>query len=204
MRHTNTAVPVKLSITLNNIGTAALPCGCYAVCHTPCFSYSLRSGSYLCPSSSFFLFVLCYVTFRSATFHFAPCCIQSAAFSPPAAYNLACLAACHSCGFVIVFVPKHNALTTTKTCAKPLRLIVAVYRLAMAWLFIQHCGRRTQPRPFVPLSHVFLSARSAPLLQGGQVCHPAKLLFCRRLFFLLSVIQKHLHPFNNYFIIYSK
>ena len=159
-----------------SISTAALPYDCFAVCHTPCISYSLRSGSYLCPSSSFFLFVLCYVTFRSATFHFVSFPIQAAAFSPPAAYNLACLAACHSCGFVIVFVPTHKALTNSKTCAKSLRLIVAVYRLARAWLFIQHCGRRTQPRPFVPLSRVFLSARSAPMLQGGQVCHPAKLL----------------------------
>ena len=143
MRHTNAAVPIKISITLNDIGTAALPYGCFAVCHTPCFSYSLRSGSYLCPSSSFFLFVLRFVTFRFATFHFASFSIQAAAFSSPAAYNFACLAACHSCGFVIVFVHTHQALTNSKTYAKPLRLTVAVYRPAMAWLSIQHCGRRT-------------------------------------------------------------
>ena len=143
MRHTNTAVPIKISITLNDIGTAALPYGCFAVCHTPCFSYSLRSGSYLCPSSSFFLFVLRYVTFRFATFHSALFSIQSAAFSSPAAYNFACLAACHSYGFVMVFVLPTKALTKTKNHAKPLRLTVAAYRLAMAWLSIQHCGRRT-------------------------------------------------------------
>ena len=34
----------------------------YAVCHTPCYSYSLRSGSYLCPSPHFIHYVL-----RSAT-----------------------------------------------------------------------------------------------------------------------------------------
>ena len=37
---------------------------CYAVCHTPCCSYSLRSGSYLCPSCHFIHFVL-----RSASLH---------------------------------------------------------------------------------------------------------------------------------------
>ena len=44
----------------------------------------------------------------------------SVAFSPPAAHNLACLAACHSCGFVMVFVQAHKALMKTKTHAKPL------------------------------------------------------------------------------------
>ncbi len=34
----------------------------YAVCHTPCCSYSLRSGSYLCPSCHFIHFVLRYAT----------------------------------------------------------------------------------------------------------------------------------------------
>jgi hypothetical protein len=34
----------------------------FAVCHTPCYSYSLRSGSYLCPSPHFIHYVL-----RSAT-----------------------------------------------------------------------------------------------------------------------------------------
>ena len=137
-----------------SIGTAALPYDCFAVCHTPCISYSLRSGSYLYPSFSFFLFVLCYVTFRSATFHFASFTLQSAAFSPPAVYNLACLAACHSCGFVIVFVPKHNALTTTKTYAKPLRLTVAVYRpLWRGSLFSTVAGARSHIRSFLsPMS----------------------------------------------------
>ncbi len=44
-----------------------MPFGCFArfaVCHTPCCSYSLRSGSYLCPSCHFIHFVL-----RSATLH---------------------------------------------------------------------------------------------------------------------------------------
>jgi hypothetical protein len=34
----------------------------FAVCHTPCYSYSLRSGSYLCPSPHLIHYVL-----RSAT-----------------------------------------------------------------------------------------------------------------------------------------
>jgi hypothetical protein len=57
----------------------------------------------------------------------------SVAFSPPAAHNLACLAACHGCGFVIVFVPKRLTSTKTKTYAKPLRLTVAVYRRCTAF-----------------------------------------------------------------------
>lgn len=114
---------------------------CYAVCHTPCCSYSLRSGSYLCPSCHFIHSVLRYASFHHvrscniATRHGTLSCTQgkaqvmhmlfrkptlqiltgfhfaslrpsfiSVAFSPPAAYNLACLAACHSCGFVMVFV----------------------------------------------------------------------------------------------------
>ena len=52
----------------------------------------------------------------------------SVAFSPPAAHNLACLAACHGCGFVKVFVTLATDLIRTKTHAKPLRLTVAVYR----------------------------------------------------------------------------
>ena len=63
-------------------------------------------------------------------FHFASLrhSFTSVAFSPPAAYNLACLAACHGCGFVMVFVTLATDLIRTKTHAKPLRLTVAVYR----------------------------------------------------------------------------
>ena len=169
MRHTNTAVPIKISITLNDIGTAALPYGCFAVCHTPCISYSLRSGSYLCSSSSFFLFVLCYVTFRYATFHFVSFSNQAAAFGPPAAYNLACLAACHSYGFVIVFVPKHNALTTTKTYAKPLRLTIAVYRpLWRGSLVSTVAGARSHVRSF--LSPVSSCRHGVPLCYRVDKC----------------------------------
>lgn len=70
---------------------------------------------------------------------------------------LACLAACHSCGFVMVFDQPHNSLTQIKTHAKPLhsqQLSTAVARLCS-----HHCGRRTQPIPFVPLSIGFLAAR---------------------------------------------
>lgn len=44
-------------------------------------------------------------------FHFATLRppFTSVAFSPPAAHNLACLAACHSYGFVMVFVHAHKA-----------------------------------------------------------------------------------------------
>ena len=63
-------------------------------------------------------------------FHFAALrhTFTSVAFSPPAAHNLACLAACHGCGFVKVFVTLATDLIRTKTHAKPLRLTVAVYR----------------------------------------------------------------------------
>ncbi len=56
-------------------------------------------------------------------FHSAPLLptFISVAFSPPAANNFACLAACHSCGFVMVFDPAHNA-RRPKTHAKPLRI----------------------------------------------------------------------------------
>ena len=57
----------------------------------------------------------------------------SVAFSPPAAHNLACLAACHGCGFVMVFVTPTTGLNKTKTHAKPLRLTVAVYRRITAF-----------------------------------------------------------------------
>jgi hypothetical protein len=70
-------------------------------------------------------------------FHFASLrhSFTSVAFSPPAAHNLACLAACHGCGFVMVFVTPTTDLLKTKTHAKPLRLTVAVYRPAKAGLF---------------------------------------------------------------------
>lgn len=139
----------------------------YAVCHTPCYSYSLRSGSYLCPSPHFIHYVLrsatitprsylrrCFISWlptckhtkpthrREAHFisqangtiltgfHYASLrhSFTSVAFSPPAANNLACLAACHGCGFVMVFVSPTTDLNKTKTHAKPLRLTVAVYR----------------------------------------------------------------------------
>ena len=63
-------------------------------------------------------------------FHFASLrhSFTSVAFSPLAAHNLACLAACHGCGFVMVFVTPTTGLNKTKTHAKPLRLTVAVYR----------------------------------------------------------------------------
>ena len=63
-------------------------------------------------------------------FHYASLrhSFTSVAFSPPAANNLACLAACHGCGFVMVFVSPTTDLNKTKTHAKPLRLTVAVYR----------------------------------------------------------------------------
>ena len=47
--------------------------------------------------------------------------------------------------------------------------------IAVALLYIQHRGRRTQPIPVVPSSIGF--RRHAPTLQCGQVCHTAPLLF---------------------------
>ena len=56
----------------------------------------------------------------------------SVAFSPPAAYNLACLAACHSCGFVMVFVQPHISSTQIKNTRQTLAFLVAVYRRCTA------------------------------------------------------------------------
>ena len=51
-------------------------------------------------------------------FHFAALrhSFTSVAFSPPAAHNLACLAACHSYGFVMVFVRHTLADENKNTC----------------------------------------------------------------------------------------
>ncbi len=56
----------------------------------------------------------------------------SVAFSPPAAYNLACLAACHSCGFVMVFDQQHNGLSHIKKPRQTLAFLVAAYRRCTA------------------------------------------------------------------------
>ena len=58
---------------------------------------------------------------------------SSVSCSPPAAHNLACLAACHGYGFVMFFVAQHTFPFKTKTHAKPLRLTVAVYRRCTAF-----------------------------------------------------------------------
>jgi len=51
-------------------------------------------------------------------FHFAALrhSFTSVAFSPPAAHNLACLAACHSYGFVMVFVRHTLSDENKNTC----------------------------------------------------------------------------------------
>jgi hypothetical protein len=54
--------------------------------------------------------------------------------------------------------------------------------IAVARLFSQHCGRRTQPIPVVPPSIGLW--RHAPGLQCGQVCHTATLFFSRRRYYL--------------------
>lgn len=56
----------------------------------------------------------------------------SVAFSPPAAYNLACLAACHSCGFVMVFDQHHKGSMQIKNTCQTLAFLVAVYRRCTA------------------------------------------------------------------------
>ena len=61
MRQTNAAVPIKPFMYFVVLAHLHCPSGAslhYAVCHTPCYSYSLRSGSYLCPSPHFIHFVL--------------------------------------------------------------------------------------------------------------------------------------------------
>ena len=99
----------------------SLPICCKAG-HPICFTHSLTHGN----APAFTQAIPAILT----GFHFASLRhpFTSVAFSPPAANNLACLAACHGCGFVMVFVHTHIALTKTKTHAKPLRLTVAVYR----------------------------------------------------------------------------
>ena len=52
--------------------------------------------------------------------------------SPPAAHNLACLAAASAAGLLWFLKPFHKALLETKTHSKPLRLTVAAYRRCTA------------------------------------------------------------------------
>ena len=81
----------------------------------------------------------------------------SVAFSPPAAHYLACLAACHSCGFVMVFEPRHKLEANQKTTPNP--CILSSCQPPLHGFCCHHCGRRTQPLPVVPPSSGFLSAR---------------------------------------------
>ena len=66
MRQTIAALPIKSFINLLwLLAKLQCPSGAsfhYAVCHTPCCSCSLRSGSYLCPSCHFIHFVLRYAS----------------------------------------------------------------------------------------------------------------------------------------------
>ena len=79
--------------------------------------------------------------------------------SPPAAHNLACLAACLGCGFVMVFEAKQKKLGH-KQKHIPNPCVSLLLPIAVARLYIQHRGRRTQPIPIVPHSIGF--RRHAP------------------------------------------
>lgn len=58
----------------------------------------------------------------------------SVAFSPPAAHNLACLAACPGCGFVMVFV-RHTMADENKNICQTLASHCCCLSPAVAWLF---------------------------------------------------------------------
>ncbi|MEI2739930.1 MAG: hypothetical protein V9F01_14245, partial [Chitinophagaceae bacterium] len=74
----------------------------------------------------------------------------SVAFSPPAAHNLACLAACHGCGFVMVFVPDAQSLEyKQKHTPNPCVSLVAVYRRCTAFVATTVAGARSQFRSFL-------------------------------------------------------
>lgn len=189
----------------------------YAVCHTPCYSCSLRSGSYLCPSCHFILYVLrstsfhhvrswspCYIAGRPGSqhtfhppgtpshfaalptiltgFHFATLRppLISVAFSPPAAHYLACLAACHSYGFVMVFV-LHTSLDQNKNTRQTLASHCCCLSPLHGFLVSTVAGARSRFRSFLPPAP---SGGTPPGLQCGQVCHTPTLLLGRRRYYL--------------------
>ena len=71
--------------------------------------------------------------------------------SPPAAYNLACLAACLGCGFVIVFVAKHIALTNNKNTYQTLASHCCCLSQLHCSIFSTVAGARSQFQSFLLL-----------------------------------------------------
>jgi hypothetical protein len=105
----------------------------------------------------------------------------SVAFSPPAANNFARLAACHSYGFVMVF-DLHTKLDEYKNTRQTLAFHCCYLSPFYGFLVSTVAGTRSHLHSFlIPVS---LLARYAAMLQCGQVCHTAILLFSRRRYYL--------------------
>ncbi len=116
------------------------------------------------------------------------------AHSPPAAHNLACLAACISFMPVIVFVRQAPTLYPVLCLSKDKNI-----RQALAF----HCsclppsalsastvaGARSRIRSFLPPAPL-LSARRAPALRCGQVCHSDYSSFGRGRYYLFPKHNK--------------
>lgn len=112
MRQTNAAVPIKPFVYFYGIGTPALPAEAgaslhYTVYHTSCCSYSIRHGSYLCPSPHFIHYVhvplpLHHVrTSPDASLHGFPPATTQSNYTAGSTFHFATPTLQYSLGFII-------------------------------------------------------------------------------------------------------
>ena len=86
---------------------------------------------------------------HSTPFHSLRHSFISVGSSQPAAHNLACLAACLGCGFVIVFVAKHSALTNNKNIFQTLASHCCCLSQFHCSIFSTVAGARSQFQSFL-------------------------------------------------------
>ena len=104
--------------------------------------------------------------------------------SPPAAHNLACLAACLGCGFVMVFEANHKCLALNKNTFQTLASHCCCLSPLHGSIFSTVAGARSQFRSFLPP----LALGGTPLGYSVDKCATQhRFFFSRRRYYLFII-----------------